>query len=87
MGGTVLGIRTTLACFIAYGTFPSHHTLLIKTMVILSAICPAPVSSSAVMPSGPADFLFFNCYRLFMISVAFGGLLISAMGGSEVSSS
>ena len=86
-GGDVLGISTMFACFMACGTYPSHQTLLIRTIVILSAVCPAPVSSSAVIPSGPAAFLFFRRWRLCIISVAFGGFSIAAIGGSEWESS
>ena len=56
-------------------------------MVILYAIDPAPFSSSAVISSGPAAFLFLRACMLSSISWSLGGFAIFAIGGSSSSSS
>ena len=81
-GGCVFGISTMFACFIACGTYHSLQTLPIRTIVILSAICPAPFKSSAEIPSGPVAFLLFSLCMLVIISDAVGGSTIAAIGGS-----
>ena len=56
-------------------------------MVILCAIAPAPFSSSAVISSGPAAFLFLRACMLSSISLSLGGFAMFAIGGSSSSSS
>ena len=70
--GLVLGSSMTSACFMPIGTFLSSHIFYIRYTVMYSPVLPAPISNSAVIPSGPHAFFILSFLRLLTISSCVG---------------